>query len=109
MPLGAFGMTVMSVLMGARSHSFASAAAVLAGLGIFGGFFVVPVNALIQHRPPADKKGGVIAAANLLSFVAGAAASGMYFLLTHRFAFAIGGNLIGLGPLDPRGVFFAVS
>src|SRR5215813_4728990 len=107
MPLGAFGMTVMSVLMGARSHGFASAAAVLAGLGIFGGLFVVPVNALIQHRPAADKKGGVIAAANLLSFVAGAAASGMYFLLTHRFAFDLGGNPVGFGPLDPRGVFLA--
>jgi acyl-[acyl-carrier-protein]-phospholipid O-acyltransferase/long-chain-fatty-acid--[acyl-carrier-protein] ligase len=29
----------------------------------------VPINALIQHRPPADRKGAVIAAANLLSFV----------------------------------------
>src|SRR5215469_15607459 len=106
-PLGAFGMTVMSVSMGTRSHSFASAAVVLAGLGIFGGFFVVPVNALIQHRPATDKKGGVIAAANLLSFVAGAAASGMYFLLTHRFALNVGGNAVGFGPLDPRGVFLA--
>jgi acyl-[acyl-carrier-protein]-phospholipid O-acyltransferase/long-chain-fatty-acid--[acyl-carrier-protein] ligase len=95
MPLGAFGMTVMSALVGAVPHSFASAATVLAGLGIFGGFFAVPVNALIQHRPAADKKGGIIAAANLLSFIAGAVASGLYFLLTHYLH------------LDPRGVFLA--
>jgi acyl-[acyl-carrier-protein]-phospholipid O-acyltransferase/long-chain-fatty-acid--[acyl-carrier-protein] ligase len=95
MPLGAFGMTVMAALVGALEHTFASAIVVLAGLGIFGGFFAVPVNALIQHRPAADKKGGVIAAANLLSFIAGAAASGMYFLLTH------------FGHLNPRGVFLA--
>jgi acyl-[acyl-carrier-protein]-phospholipid O-acyltransferase / long-chain-fatty-acid--[acyl-carrier-protein] ligase len=94
-PLGAFGMTVMSALVGALHHSFASALVVLAGLGIFGGFFAVPVNALIQHRPPADDKGGVIAAANLLSFIAGIAASGAYFLFTHFLH------------LNPRGVFVA--
>src|SRR5215469_7476016 len=95
MPLGAFGMTVMAAVVGIVPHSFLPSAFALAGLGIFGGFFAVPVNALIQHRPPADKKGGVIAAANLLSFVAGVAASGAYFAFT-RF-----------GHLDPRGVFIA--
>jgi acyl-[acyl-carrier-protein]-phospholipid O-acyltransferase / long-chain-fatty-acid--[acyl-carrier-protein] ligase len=94
-PLGAFGMTVMAALVGAVPHTFTSAVIVLAGLGMFGGFFAVPVNALIQHRPAADHKGGVIAAANLLSFVAGAVASGVFFTLT-RFAH-----------LNARGVFLA--
>jgi acyl-[acyl-carrier-protein]-phospholipid O-acyltransferase / long-chain-fatty-acid--[acyl-carrier-protein] ligase len=94
-PMGAFGMTVMAALVGGPQHTFITAAALLAGLGIFGGFFAVPVNALIQHRPAADKKGGVIAAANLLSFIAGAGASGVYYLLT-RF-----------GHLNARGVFLA--
>jgi acyl-[acyl-carrier-protein]-phospholipid O-acyltransferase/long-chain-fatty-acid--[acyl-carrier-protein] ligase len=94
-PLGALGMTVMAALMGAMSHTFGSAVVVLAGLGIFGGFFAVPINSLIQHRPAADKKGGVIAAANLLSFIAGAVASGAYFLLTRY------------GHLNTRGVFLA--
>ena len=107
MPLGAFGMTVMAALMGSMSHTFVSAVVVLAGLGIFGGLFAVPVNALIQYRPAPDKKGGIIAAANLLSFVAGAAASGMYFLLTHRWALHISNKDLGFGPLDPRGVFLA--
>jgi acyl-[acyl-carrier-protein]-phospholipid O-acyltransferase/long-chain-fatty-acid--[acyl-carrier-protein] ligase len=96
-PLGAFGMTLMAALVGGIPHTFASAIVVLAGLGIFGGFFAVPVNALIQHRPAAERKGGVIAAANLLSFVAGAAASGVYFALT-RFAH-----------LNARGVFLAAA
>jgi len=38
-------------------------------LGFFGGFFAVPLNAMIQHRPRQEQKGGVIAVANLLSFV----------------------------------------
>ncbi len=94
-PLGSLGMTVMAILMGASPHTFISATVVLAGLGIFAGFFAVPVNALIQHLPATDKKGGVIAAANLLSFIAGAAASGVYFLLTRY------------GHLNARGVFLA--
>jgi acyl-[acyl-carrier-protein]-phospholipid O-acyltransferase / long-chain-fatty-acid--[acyl-carrier-protein] ligase len=37
-------------------------------LGTSAGFFVVPVNALIQNRPRPEVKGRVIGAANLLSF-----------------------------------------
>src|SRR5882724_1373902 len=96
-PLGTLGMTVRAALMGGMSHTFVSAVVVLAGLGVFAGFFAVPVNALIQHLPAPDKKGGVITAANLLSFIAGAMASGVYFLLTRY------------GHLNARGVFLASS
>ena len=37
-------------------------------LGLCAGFFVVPVNALIQNRPRPEVKGRVIGAANFLSF-----------------------------------------
>jgi len=37
-------------------------------LGLSAGFFVVPVNALIQNRPLPSEKGRVIGASNLLSF-----------------------------------------
>jgi acyl-[acyl-carrier-protein]-phospholipid O-acyltransferase/long-chain-fatty-acid--[acyl-carrier-protein] ligase len=37
-------------------------------LGISAGFFVVPINALIQNRPKPEVKGRVIGASNLLSF-----------------------------------------
>jgi len=40
----------------------------LAALGISAGFFVVPINALIQSRPRPAEKGRVIGASNLLSF-----------------------------------------
>ncbi|HYL10194.1 MAG TPA: acyl-[ACP]--phospholipid O-acyltransferase [Candidatus Acidoferrales bacterium] len=68
-PLGSMGMTLLAALL-ARPHlSYLSVAVQLAVLGFFGGFYAVPINALIQHRPEPDRKGGVIAAANLLSFV----------------------------------------
>jgi acyl-[acyl-carrier-protein]-phospholipid O-acyltransferase/long-chain-fatty-acid--[acyl-carrier-protein] ligase len=40
----------------------------LCALGMAAGFFVVPINALIQNRPKPEVKGRVIGASNLLSF-----------------------------------------
>lgn len=94
-PLGAFGMTIMAALVGALSHTFIGAAALLAGLGFFAGFFAVPVNALIQYRPDPQVKGTIIAASNLLSFLGVGAASGVYYLLSSK------------GHLGPQEVFLA--
>ena len=68
-PLGAIGITVMCALLSRSGLGYGAIAAHLAVLGFLAGFFAVPVNALIQHRPAPDRKGGIIAAANLLSFV----------------------------------------
>ena len=79
-PIGAIGMTVFGALLYNPGHSLQSAAWHLGLLGFFGGFFAVPLNALIQHRPRREEKGGVIAAANLLSFVGVFLAAGAYYL-----------------------------
>jgi acyl-[acyl-carrier-protein]-phospholipid O-acyltransferase/long-chain-fatty-acid--[acyl-carrier-protein] ligase len=81
-PLGSLGMTVLAALLGRRGMSFAGVAVDLSLLGFFGGFFIVPIAALLQHRPDRESKGGVLAAANLLSFVGIFAASGVYYLVT---------------------------
>jgi len=39
----------------------------LALLGFFGGFYAVPLNALIQHRPAPEQKGGRHCRGDLLS------------------------------------------
>ncbi|HYK88988.1 MAG TPA: acyl-[ACP]--phospholipid O-acyltransferase [Acidobacteriota bacterium] len=80
-PLGSIGITVSGILLHRPALTLPSVALNLAMLGFFSGFFIVPVNALIQHRPDADKKGGIIAGANLLSFVGVFIASGVYYLL----------------------------
>jgi len=82
-PLGSLGMTVFGGALSMRGLSFEGVLVLLSVLGFFGGFFVVPINALIQHRPEESKKGAVIAAANLLSFVGIGAASGAYSLLAN--------------------------
>jgi acyl-[acyl-carrier-protein]-phospholipid O-acyltransferase/long-chain-fatty-acid--[acyl-carrier-protein] ligase len=79
-PLGAIGMTIFGFLVSQHGLGVWSVRADLAMLGVFGGFYAVPLNALVQHRPAPAHKGGVIAAVNLLSFVGVFFAAGMYFL-----------------------------
>lgn len=113
-PLGALGMTIFGGLLyfeapsAALSHWLATTASHIGWpilerlstffarlvhlripdlglLGFFGGFFAVPLNALIQHRPRPDQKGGVIAAANFWSFVGIFIAAGAYNIFSARF------------------------
>jgi sugar phosphate permease len=66
---GMIGITAMAAILSLPGLNFATVAILLALLGTAGGFFVVPVNALIQRRPAPEVKGRTIAVANLLSFV----------------------------------------
>ena len=68
-PLGTLGMSVVCASLAFPGLSMTEALVRLALLGFFGGFFIVPISALLQHRPPREKKGELLAAANLLSFV----------------------------------------
>ena len=81
-PLGALGMTIFAFLVSRPGLGLWQVRSDLALLGFFGGFYAVPLNALIQHRPAAEHKGGVIAASNLLSFVGIFFAAGLYFVLS---------------------------
>jgi len=81
-PVGALGMALLSFLVSRNGLGLWQVRIELCLLGIFGGFYAVPLNALIQHRPAPEHKGGVIAAANLLSFVGVLVSAGVYFLLS---------------------------
>ncbi|HUA97231.1 MAG TPA: acyl-[ACP]--phospholipid O-acyltransferase [Terracidiphilus sp.] len=96
-PLGSIGMTCTGFALGVRPHGMMGSALLLGMLGFWAGFFAVPVNALIQHKPAEQDKGGIIAAANLLSFVGIALSSGVYFIFT------------AWVHLDPRGVIVTAS
>lgn len=96
-PLGSIGITVLAAALSLHSLSFAAVLAILAAVGFASGFFAVPINALIQHRPPDNQRGAVIAAANLLSFVGVFLASAAYFVMTRWLH------------LGPQGIFRTVS
>jgi acyl-[acyl-carrier-protein]-phospholipid O-acyltransferase/long-chain-fatty-acid--[acyl-carrier-protein] ligase len=82
-PLGGLGLALFGCLLALPTLDFVQVLVLLIALGFAGGFFVVPINALIQHRPAEEKKGGVIAYANWLSFVGVLVASAVFSGLTH--------------------------
>ena len=96
-PLGSAGMTILGLCLGFHGLTFTSVLLLLAGLGFSAGFFAVPINALIQHQPPDDQKGAVIALANWLSFVGVFAGAGAIVVMSHFFH------------LDPRAIFLCAG
>lgn len=96
-PLGAAGITTLGFLISAPGLSFTTVLVLLAALGFFGGFFIVPISALLQHRPDEQHRGGVLASANLLSFVGILLASIVYYICKHNLQ------------LSPAGIFFWAS
>jgi acyl-[acyl-carrier-protein]-phospholipid O-acyltransferase/long-chain-fatty-acid--[acyl-carrier-protein] ligase len=65
---GLTGIVLATGALFAPGLSYEAVMALLFALGICAGFFVVPVNALIQNRPKPEVKGRVIGASNFLSF-----------------------------------------
>ena len=84
-PFGSFGLTLFGLLLWWNSGGFPEAAQAhgwldvlgygqawwvlldILGLGIFGGFYIVPLYALIQSRTPENQRARVIAANNILN------------------------------------------
>jgi acyl-[acyl-carrier-protein]-phospholipid O-acyltransferase/long-chain-fatty-acid--[acyl-carrier-protein] ligase len=106
-PFGAVGMAVASMLLAAPISSSA-ALVLLALLGFSGGFFIVPVSALLQDRPHRMIKGEVLAAANLLSFVGVLLASVAHYVLTKYAGLSPQGIFIFGGVLTLCGVVVAL-
>ncbi len=96
-PLGSVGMTAFGLALSFGGRSLAQVVSLLALYGFFAGFFIVPIAALIQHRPDRVRKGAVIASSNLLAFVGIFLAAGVFYVLA------------GVLGLNPRQIFAATS
>ncbi|HEX3543674.1 MAG TPA: MFS transporter [Candidatus Acidoferrum sp.] len=90
---GLGGILLMAVLLSWPGIGYGTVLLCLIALGFAGGFFVVPINALIQRRPAATEKGRTIAVANMLSFI------GVALQPVAQFA------MLRLGHPDPSKVF----
>ncbi|MBM3836354.1 MAG: MFS transporter [Verrucomicrobia bacterium] len=88
-PLGAMGLTVSGIALSFPGLSYSDAMLRLGLLGFTGGFFIVPICALLQHRPDKKNKGGLLATANWFSFVGVFLASGAHYAFT---------SVVGLSP-----------
>ena len=92
-PLGAGGLAICSVWLGHWPVGLAGSFVLLSALGFSGGFFIVPIAALLQHRPARENKGEMQAVANWCSFVGVFLASAAHWLLAQKFQ------------LSPPGIF----
>ena len=81
-PLGALGMVVFSCLMSLEDPPKVWAYANIGGLGFFGGFYLIPILAMIQQRPDKKDKGTVVAASSMLTFVGIFLSALIYYFLT---------------------------
>src|SRR5690606_5602364 len=68
-PIGSVGMGLCAMLL-VTADSTWGATLCFGLLGFFGGFFVVPLNAMLQQKSAASNRGRVIAANNVLNFIA---------------------------------------
>lgn len=120
--IGAFGMTACFATMGFASKDFlgieiggtdAAGLKILVFLiGFFAGFYIVPLQSLLQFLSPSDERGRFFGTANALSFVFTSAASLLYWGLkgllnipTERIplvcaALALTGTLVGMFELN---------
>ena len=83
-PLGTLGLAGTAAALACPALNVLAFGLGLAVLGFFGGFFIVPVSALLQHRPSRENKGGVLAAANP------ALLCGHFFLASERVYYLLG-------------------
>ena len=79
-PLGSIGIGISALLLAWSPPSFGLAFAALIALGFFGGLFVVPLNANLQQRAPADERGRLIGTMNFVNMLGVLAASGALWL-----------------------------
>jgi acyl-[acyl-carrier-protein]-phospholipid O-acyltransferase/long-chain-fatty-acid--[acyl-carrier-protein] ligase len=79
-PLGASAMALALLALSRPELGFGWSAAWLGALGFAGGFFIVPLNVLIQEESPPDHRGRTIAAVNLAAFAGSLAAFGLLWV-----------------------------
>lgn len=83
-PIGAVGMTVFFILLGGLKPDYYTVGALLFGAGIFAGFYIVPLQALLQRLSPENERGQFLGTANGLSFCFVTAGCGVYWIATNR-------------------------
>ncbi|MCZ7648417.1 MAG: MFS transporter [Planctomycetota bacterium] len=113
-PLGAAGMAGFLLAIGltpmqADADSYRMLLAMLGGVGLFAGFFIIPFQAIIQARAPDALIGRVLGTYNFLNFVFIAAGGGLYKLLRAGIGLSVQESLLvvaGLAVAGPALVLF---
>jgi acyl-[acyl-carrier-protein]-phospholipid O-acyltransferase/long-chain-fatty-acid--[acyl-carrier-protein] ligase len=97
-PLGGMGMAIAAAVLALAVHTLVAATATLVALGFMGGLFVVPLNAILQHRPRHDERGRILATANFVNTIGIMLASGVIWLL-HQAMHLSAARVIGVSAI----------
>ena len=89
-PVGAVGIALSTIPMGIAGIGTTKFSLCLVVLGLAGGLFIVPIAAVLQHKPAPERKGAVQGAANLLSFIGIALSSVAQSFLKNTCGFSTG-------------------
>lgn len=67
-PLGSIGLGALTLALGVSQPGLAGVCVLMTLMGISSGLIVVPLHAVLQSQAPADRRGSVIALANIFVF-----------------------------------------
>jgi len=106
-PPGCLGLSIGLLILGLIPPSLPGALTMMALLGLASGLINVPINALIQWRTPADRRGAVIALGNTVMFggiLAGSLGAGFF----SRIGLSAGDILLACAAMSLIGTVFII-
>ncbi|MBM4106797.1 MAG: MFS transporter [Phycisphaerae bacterium] len=82
-PFGALGMSLSMVALGLAPRDPITVGVLLVPLGISAGFYIVPLQAMLQRLSPEESRGRFLGTANAVSFLASSLASLVFLGCRH--------------------------
>lgn len=79
-PIGALGLTVSFVLLAVIPPTYGNVCGIIMVAGFFAGFYIIPLQALLQKLSPTDERGRFLGTANAISFSFLSAAGIVYWV-----------------------------
>lgn len=107
-PLGMIGMSICMFLIPFMTHPVALSV-IYALVGLFGGFFLVPVNALLQYNTRPNNSGWVLALANLIQALVLVTFLFLYSAMVHYTKLPQQVYFVGLGIISIAVFFWAIT
>jgi acyl-[acyl-carrier-protein]-phospholipid O-acyltransferase / long-chain-fatty-acid--[acyl-carrier-protein] ligase len=115
-PLGSLGITLFALLLSRAGEGHLvpilgvprGVVIELAMLGLASGFYIIPLNAMLQERAPAGMKGRLVAFSNVLTFTAVLAAAAIPWFLTSIVGLTIRQVILFVALLTLAGTIYVV-
>lgn len=99
-PAGSAGMTISIFALGLSGGGLWSVVFFVFLAGVSAGLLAVPINAYIQVRSPADRRGRIIAASGFIGWLGVAGGSVLLYILSGPLGISAAGSYVVLGILS---------